>query len=111
MLLRNPYTKKYIDYPLDLSDNNIVVSYRIEHETVFSQWLVAELKNGDVIYIPSGDKNERNIYVITSFYRTKEVQFPYGIYIINSSDFTRENIHNNANYAFDKSSITRQINL
>lgn len=95
MLLRNPYTKKYIDYPLDLSDNNIVVSYRIEHETLFCpyfcQWLVAELKNGDVIYIPSGNRNERDIYVITSLYRTKEVQFPYGIYTINPSDFTREN--------------------
>ena len=95
MLLRNPYTKKYIDYPLDLSDNNIVVSYRIEHETLFcpyfSQWLVAELTSGDIIYIPTGDRNKRNIYVITSFYRKKEIKFPYGIYVIQYSDFEREN--------------------
>lgn len=95
MTLYNPYTRGRIDYPLDLSDKNIVVSYDIAHETSFcpwfTQWLVAELKSGDMIYIPAGDKNERDIYIITSFYRKKEIKYPYGVYTIKYSDFTREN--------------------
>lgn len=95
MLLRNPYTRRYFDYPLDLSYNNIVLDYRIEHDTFFcpyfSQWLVAELESGDVVYIPTGENRNRNVYVVTSFYRTKQVQHPYGVYTINYNDFAREN--------------------
>ena len=95
MLLHNPYTRGSINYPLDLSDHNITLNYRIEHETFFSPffsaWLVAELESGDAIYIPTGQNRNRNVYVVTKFYRTKEIKHPYGVYTINYNDFAREN--------------------
>lgn len=91
MKLYNPYTKGSIDYPLDLSPNNIVLEYHITHETFFCEWhtswLVANLKSGDVLYIPYGDRNRRDIYVVTPFYLNKEVQRPYGVYTLRYSEF------------------------
>lgn len=91
MKLYNPYTKGSINYPLDLSPNNIVLEYYITHETFFCEWhtswLVANLKSGDVLYIPYGERNRRDIYVVTPFYLNKEVQRPYGVYTLRYSEF------------------------
>lgn len=91
MKLYNPYTKGSIDYPLDLSPNNIVLEYHITHETFFCEWhtswLVANLKSGDVLYIPYGERNRRDIYVVTPFYLNKEVQYPYGVYTLKYHEF------------------------
>lgn len=94
MLLKNPYTKKCINYPLDLSLDNIAGKYFIEHETFFcswfTQWYVVHLYSGDVLYIPSGTRNNRDIYVVTYYYRTKEVKFPFGVYTLSFSEFLKE---------------------
>ena len=91
MKLYNPYTKGSIDYPLDLSSNNIVLEYHITHETFFcawrTSWLVLNLESGDVIYIPYGEQNRRDIYIVTPFYLNKEVQFPHGVYTLSYSKF------------------------
>lgn len=91
MKLYNPYTKGSINYPLDLSSDNIVLEYHITHETFFCEWhtswLVANLKSGDVLYIPYGEQNRRDIYIVTPFYLNKEVQFPHGVYTLSYSKF------------------------
>lgn len=93
MKLYNPYTKGSINYPLDLSPDNIVIEYYITHETFFCEWhtswLVVNLKSGDVLYIPYGDRNRRDIYVVTPFYLNKEVQFPYGVYTLSYNEFLK----------------------
>ena len=91
MTLYNPYTHQSIEYDLDLSRNNIRMQYYIRHETCFcnyyTQWLVLNLRDGNMIYIPSDDKNRRNIYVVTHEYISNMVKYPYGIYTIKYSDF------------------------
>ena len=87
MQLLNPYTHGVIDYPIDLSNNNIIIDYYIAHDTPFcnwySEWLVVQLYSGDMIYIPYGYKNNRNVYVVTALYLQKELKKPYGIYTTN----------------------------
>ena len=91
MFMQNPYTKGYVDYPINFDLENH--SYHIEHETFFcpyfAAWAVTTLDTGDVIYIPCGQNRSRNIYVVTQFYLNKVVQFPKGIYIIPITDFMR----------------------
>lgn len=91
MKLYNPYTHHYINYPLDLSSDNIVLEYHITHETFFcswhTSWCVAHLESGDVLYIPYGDRNRRNIYVVTPFYLDKTVSFPHGVYTLSYNEF------------------------
>lgn len=93
MILYNPYTHSHIDYPLDLSSNNIVLNYHIQHETFFcpwhTTWMVLNLYSGDVVYLPYGEKNRRDIYVVTPFYLNHEVAFPYGVYTLRYSEFLR----------------------
>ena len=105
MLLYNPYTRKRIDYPLDLSPNNIVLDYHIEHETCFcawrSHWVVAQLLSGDVIYIPYGERNRRDIYVVTPFYLNHTVSFPHGVYTFKYNEFMRESQLNFDDYIFN----------
>lgn len=94
MMITNPYTRRSIDYPIDLSDNNIVVNYYITHETCFCEWhttwLVLQLCNGDHIYIPYGEKNRRDIYLVTSYFLNKELSFPHGIYKLKYNEFFKE---------------------
>lgn len=94
MLLKNPYTKKSINYPLDLSLDNIAGKYFIEHDTFFcswfTQWLVVHLYSGDMIYIPAGFRNSRDIYIVTYEYRVKEVQHPFGVYTLSYNEFLKE---------------------
>lgn len=94
MLMHNPYTNGYVDYPLDLSRRNVVLDYYITHETFFcptySTWSVIHLYSGDIVYLPYGDRNRRDIYVVTYYYRTKQVSFPYGVYTIKYSAFMQE---------------------
>lgn len=84
MKLFNPYTKGYIEYPLDFDFNQ--QTYHIEHETFFcpyfTSWAVTQLKSGDVIYVPCKQNRSRNIYVVTRFYLDKTVAFPKGVYTI-----------------------------
>ena len=93
--MQNPYTKGYVDYPIDLNLEDY--TYRIEHETFFcpyfTAWAVTTLDTGDVIYIPSGQNRSRNIYVVTKFYLNKTVQFPKGVYTIPITDFMRGDIN------------------
>lgn len=90
MRVFNPYTKGYIEYPLDfaLYDH----TYHIEHETFFcpyfTSWAVTTLDSGDVIYVPCGQNRSRNIYVVTRFYLDKTVTFPRGVYTIPLYYFT-----------------------
>lgn len=89
MRMQNPYTRGYIEYPLYFEPEKL--NYRIEHETPFterrSEWLVSMIKNGDDIYIPTGENRCRDIYVVTRFYKDGSVQFPKGIYKIPMSYF------------------------
>jgi hypothetical protein len=91
MKLHNPYTKGYIEYPLDFNLHQ--QTYHIEHETFFcryfTSWAVTTLDSGDVIYIPCGRNRSRDIYVVTRFYLDKTVKFPKGVYTIPLSNFTR----------------------
>lgn len=86
MTLYNPYTHGYIEYPLDLEDDNIIRQCFIEHETFFcpwhTQWSVLYLYNGDVIYIPYGNRNHRKAYIVTAYYLNRQIEFPYGVYTI-----------------------------
>jgi hypothetical protein len=95
MLMRNPFTNGYINYPLDLSHDNIVIDYYITHDTFFcpahTTWSVIKLLNGDTIYLPYGEKNRYDVYIVTSYYLDKIVEFPHGIYTIKYSTFIREN--------------------
>lgn len=90
MKLFNPYTKGYIEYPInfDLEQQ----TYHIEHETFFcpyfTSWAVTVLDTGDVIYIPCGENRSRNIYVVTRFYLDKTVKFPKGVYTVPINHFT-----------------------
>ena len=94
MLLKNPYTKKCIDYPLDLSSGNAVYQCHIEHETFFcpwfTKWLVVYLYSGDILYIPAGERNLRDIYVVSHFYRVKEIKYPHGVYTLSYDEFLKE---------------------
>lgn len=95
MILHNPYTNSNIDYPLNLSSKNIVLDYYIEHYTFFcpahTTWCVLHLLDGDTIYLPYGEKNKRDIYIVTSYYLNKEVAFPYGVYTMKYATFMHEN--------------------
>lgn len=90
MKLFNPYTKGYIEYPLNFDFYNR--TYHIEHETFFcpyfTSWAVTILETGDVIYVPCGENRSRNIYVVTRFYLDKTVTFPKGVYTIPLNYFT-----------------------
>ena len=90
MRLQNPYTKKYIEYPLEFEPEKL--NYQIRHETpfteCFSEWAVSIIATGDMIYIPCGQNRSRHIYVVTRLYRRKQVTFPYGIYTIPLDYFT-----------------------
>jgi hypothetical protein len=92
MRLQNPYTKGYIEYPINFDLEKL--HYDIRHETPFtesfSDWAVSVLETGDMIYIPYHQNRCRNIYIVTNFYIKKEVSFPRGIYIIPFSHFTTE---------------------
>lgn len=92
MTLYNPYTRRYIEYPIDLNLNRY--TFHIEHETCFCSyfvpWAVTVLMTGDMVYIPCGDNRSHNIYIVTKFYRTKQVAHPHGIYTIPMSHFTRK---------------------
>ena len=92
MKLHNPYTKGYIEYPLDF--DLYKQTYHIEHETFFcryfTSWAVTILDSGDVIYIPCGANRSRDIYVVTRFYLDKTVKFPKGVYTIPLAQFTRK---------------------
>lgn len=92
MLLFNPYTKGYFEYPLNFDFEK--PTYYIQHETFFcpfhTSWAVTILKTGDVIYIPCGENRSRNIYVVTRFYLDKTVKFPKGVYTIPVDYFTQE---------------------
>lgn len=91
MRLQNPYTRGYIEYPLIFEPEHL--SYHIRHDTPFSEycseWAVSEIDTGDVIYIPCGQNRSRNIYIVTSFYRSGELKYPHGIYTVPLSYFTR----------------------
>ena len=98
MLLKNPYTKGTVEYPIDFEINSFALgryfNYHIVHETPFTQrraeWAVSHLKNGDTIYIPYGANRCKDIYIVTSFFLDKTVTFPYGIYTLPLSYFSRE---------------------
>lgn len=89
MKMQNPFTRGYIEYPLSFEPEKL--HYTMQHETPFSsfhsEWLVAVIENGDDIYIPTGENRCRDIYVVTSFYKQKLVQFPKGIYKVPMSYF------------------------
>lgn len=89
MKLYNPYTKVYIDYPLDFDAHEL--NYHIRHETIFNdwctEWAVSELSSGDILYFPYGRNMCPDIYVITKKFINKEVKKPYGIYTIPMSYF------------------------
>ena len=91
MKLCNPYTRKNIEYPLNLDSDNIIIEYYITHETFFcswhTSWLVLHLQSGDVIYIPYGERNRRDIYVVTPWYLNKTVKFPHGVYTLKYNEF------------------------
>lgn len=90
MKLYNPYTRGYIEYPLnfDLEKH----TYHIEHETFFcpyfTSWAVTILDTGDMIYIPCGENRSRDIYVVTRFFINKTVSFPKGVYTVPLKHFT-----------------------
>lgn len=98
MLLKNPYTKGTIEYPIDFSISSFVLdrwfNHHIVHETPFTQrraeWAVSKLESGDVIYIPYGANRCKDIYIVTSYYLDKTVSYPYGIYTLPMSYFSRE---------------------
>ena len=90
MKLQNPFTRRYVEYPL-LFDPSIR-SYQVSHETPFtdrhSEWAVSVIATGDKIYIPCGRNRCRNIYVVTKFYLDGTLKFPQGIYTLPTSYFT-----------------------
>ena len=90
MRLQNPYTKGYIEYPLNFEPEKL--HYEIHHETpfsdFFSDWAVSIIATGDMIYIPCHQNRSRNIYIVTRFYLDKTVTFPRGIYTIPINHFT-----------------------
>ena len=90
MQVYNPYTRQYIDYPIDLDLWSL--TYHIRHETPFidrySEWSVTVLNSGDEIYIPSGSNPCNNIYIVTKFYLKKLITLPHGIYTIPIGYFT-----------------------
>lgn len=90
MRLHNPYTKGYIEYPINFDLEKL--TYHIEHETFFcpyfTSWAVTILDTGDVIYIPCRENRSHDIYVVTRFYLDKTVSFPKGVYTIPLSYFT-----------------------
>lgn len=92
MMLKNPYTRGYIEYPLVFEPEKLHIV--IQHETPFSdsrsEWAVSYMHSGDVIYIPTGQNRCRDIYIVTKFYLDKTVSFPRGIYTIPLSYFTRK---------------------
>lgn len=91
MKLQNPYTKGYIEYPLYFEPNRL--SFQVRHETPFterfSEWQVALIETGDMIYIPCGQNRCRNIYIVTKYYRAKMMTFPHGIYTLPLYYFTQ----------------------
>lgn len=91
MKLQNPYTRGCIEYPLYFEPEKL--NYFICHETPFSEfyseWAVSVIETGDMIYIPYGQNRCRNIYIVTKFYLNGDVTYPYGIYTIPTSYFTR----------------------
>lgn len=86
MRLYNPYTRIYIEYPVDFDIH--ILSYHIKHETPFtdkySEWAVSILENGDTIYMPYGNNRCTDIYIVTRYHK-----LPHGIYTIPFSYFTR----------------------
>ena len=105
MNLYNPYTRKSVNYPLDLSNKNIVRKYYMTHETFFCQWhttwQVLHLQSGDVIYLPYGDRNRRDIYIVTPHYLNKTVRFPYGVYTLKYYEFLKTSTLNIPNNTYD----------
>ena len=101
MQLQNPYTRGYIEYPLSFEPEKL--NYFIRHETPFSEfyseWAVSVISTGDMIYIPCGENRSRNIYVVTKFYLSGEVQYPRGIYTIPKSYFTKDRSVENVAFA------------
>lgn len=95
MKIYNPYTKVYLEYPLDFDMHKL--TYHIHHETLFSdrwsEWAVAILESGDELYIPYGSNMCPDIYIITRKFINKEVSKPYGIYTIPMKYFTRGEYH------------------
>ena len=89
MKLYNPYTKRYIEYPLSFTPEKY--NYFIRHETPFSnfysEWAVSIIETGDMIYMPYGENRNRNIYIVTRFYLDGVVTYPRGIYTIPKSYF------------------------
>lgn len=90
MMLRNPYTQVELEYPIDFS--LIRRTFHIEHETDFCSynvpWEVTLLTTGDMVYIPGAGNRSYNIYIVTKYYRAKQVSYPHGIYTIPLSYFT-----------------------
>ena len=90
MILQNPFTRGYVDYPLYFNPETL--NYHIRHETPFterwSEWAVSIVGTGDTIYLPYGQNRCKNIYIVTSDFMSKKVKFPEGIYIIPMSFFT-----------------------
>lgn len=101
MRLFNPYTKGYIEYPINFDLEKL--TYHIEHETFFcryfTSWAVTVLETGDVVYIPCGENRSRDIYVVTHFYLEKVVSYPKGVYTIPLSYFTRPKFEEENKYA------------
>ena len=91
MRLYNPFTRVTIEYPLDFNMHEL--TYHIRHETLFSdrftEWAVAVLDSGDMIYMPYGSNMCTDIYVVTVKFINKQVSKPYGIYTIPMSYFLR----------------------
>ena len=100
MKLFNPYTKGYIEYPLNFDFHT--QTFHIEHETFFcpyfTSWAVTILDGGDMIYIPYGRNRSRNIYVVTRFYLDKTVKYPKGVYTIPVNHFTIPKFEEEVNY-------------
>ena len=90
MVLQNPYTKCYVEYPIEFSPEelNIVIQHETPFTNLYSEWAVSYMESGDVIYIPTGSNRSKKIYIVTSAFRYGLVQYPYGIYTIPFSHFT-----------------------
>lgn len=91
MKLQNPYTRGYIEYPLSFKPSRL--EYQITHETPFterrSEWYVALITTGDMVYIPCGQNRCQNIYIVTKYYRAKQLTYPHGIYTLPLWHFTQ----------------------
>lgn len=91
MIMRNHYTKQYIDLPIYVDYANL--QFDICHETPFyagfSEWNVAILPDGNRIYMPIGNNKQLNIYVVLKLYLDREIKYPHGIYEISFNDIVK----------------------